>query len=134
MLGIVQDFEHVWKFDAEEKGVLDLVSDVGGSQVVEESLDVIANFYFHFWLCFCLPLCKVFDEELGLEKLNKRHEFFLLIVPSRLSRIYKNGGTHEWAEYWIKRSFLNFFLDDNKEVEFDTLVIVRSWKKPNPTK
>jgi len=72
--------------------MLDFVADVWGGQVVEQSLEVVADLDLIFILAPILPLDEVFIDIFDQEGLDERRVFFLLVVARRLPRIHEDGG------------------------------------------
>ena len=82
---VVVDFDAVGELDGEEDGVFDLVPDVGGSDVVVESLRVVLYDDLALALALVLPLYEFLLDVIVAEGLHEGTEFLLLVVAGGAS-------------------------------------------------
>lgn len=77
---VVVDLDAVGELDGEEDGMLDLVADIGGSDVVVEALWVVPYDDLALTLALVLPLYELFLDVVVSERLHERTEFLFLVV------------------------------------------------------
>lgn len=82
---VVVDAGAVRESDRQKDWVLDLMSDIGGCEVVVEALRIVFYFYFLLGSVFAFTLNKLFFELVESERLHEGVELFLLIVSGRPS-------------------------------------------------
>ena len=114
--------------------MFDLVSYIGSSYVIVEPLRIVLNNNFTLTLRFVLPFYEFLLNVIIAKRFHKRTKFFLLVVPSRPSRIHKNRRTHDCSQHL---RFFKFALVDvqyNQQVEVDPFVIVCGRAELNCTK
>lgn len=104
--------------------MLDFMPDVGCCEVVVKALSVIFYFYFLFCSIFAFSFDKLFFELVESEGLNEGIELFLLVVPSRSSRIDENLGTYDCSQDFRLLGFVFLNVNHDQQVEILPFVIV----------
>jgi hypothetical protein len=104
--------------------MLHLVSDIGGSDVIVEAFGVILDHDFALALALILPLYELLLNVVVSERLHKRAELLLLVVPGGPSRVDEDGGRDDCSEYFGLLEFSLVDVEDDEEVEIDALVVI----------
>lgn len=89
-LGIVVYPDAVAELDGQEDGVLDLVPDIGSSDIIVEPLRVVPYHNFTLTLTLVLPLYELLLDIVVTERLHERTKFLLLVVTRRPTRVHED--------------------------------------------
>jgi len=88
--GIVVYLDAVAKLDGQEDGMLDLVPDIGSSDIIVEPLRVVPYHNFTLTLTLVLPLYELLLDIVVTERLHERTKFLLLVVTRRPTRVHED--------------------------------------------
>ena len=114
--------------------MLDLVSDIGRSDVVVEALGIIFDDDLTLTLALVLALDELLFDVVVAEWLNEGAELLLLVITGRAAGVNEDGRADDCGED------LGFFelalvdVEDDEEVEVDALVIISGRRKFDCTK
>lgn len=104
--------------------MLDLVADVGSSDVVVKALGVVANHHLPLTLALVLPLYELLLNVVVTEGLHERTELLLLVVAGRTTRVHENRGTQHRRQDLGLLELPLVNVDHDEKVEIDALVVV----------
>jgi hypothetical protein len=106
--------------------VLDLVSDIGRSDVVVEAFGVVLDDDLALALALVLPLDELLLNVVVSEGLHEGAELLLLVVPGRPAGVHEDGGGYDGSEDLGLLELALVDVEDDEEVEVDALVVVGS--------
>lgn len=78
--------------------MLDLVSDIWGSQVIIEAFGVVLDDDFAFSLALVLSFDVLFFDVFVKKGFDEGVKLFLLVIACRAAGVYKNTRTHDSCE------------------------------------
>lgn len=114
--------------------MLDLVPDIGGSDVVVEAFGIVLDDDFALALALVLPLDELLFYVIVAEGLNEGAELLLLVVAGRAAGVHEDGWADDRSEHLGLLELALVDVEDDEEVEVDALVIISGRRKFDCTK